>query len=529
MKNWLKIFCTVLLLGVAGTAQAEEFYSVRKGDTLLSRFGPKAAPQVCKLNKLQNCDRIVVGQKLLLPDNVGGLRITDSQPPRPSCVNLGATPWNKYGSTKLRLQGIERNSGLTAEEKVEAKAKVQAGVGESILLTSEMRFSTMSSRGKNGQPVFVRNVEVCTPEKGGRVEVTRIWKLSTGTVLAEPVSCGNIGTIVLPPVVAKTTSSLPASVAPSTPLLVVEGLTPTPAPVALVPSVTAESTPAPLPPLSAFAEPRDAFEWEVIAGAGVWDNNLANGTWQYGEAMLSAILPDGYRLGIGLFAMKGAGDSKLSTYHWNERAYGPQVGFKRNFLKNQLDQFGQQSELPAQFGIKLRYLDDSAKGGDRDSGYAMKQTGHKVGLSVEYAERRSEDLTVGVNAEVWRYSDGQITSTWAGDKPQDRGSANLNLWAQYRHSDDWQSRGVLGLSHQNWDALNYFRLSVEARYKETVMCGPSLALALNKPEAYAQVARHDLTTLGFACRLELGGVIRTLDREKRENGVEYVGPVPSAP
>ena len=546
MMKWLEVFCAVLLFGAVGAVQAADtnenvfVYQVRTRDTL-SRVFPREWAPVCNLNKklglLTNCNVLRTNQLIAVPFDVLGVdllsmsladvKYANAHPnagKEKRCVNLGATPWNKFDSMELRLQGIKQNPLLTPEEKVEAKAKVQTMAGENIILTSAMNFSTMSSRGKNGQPVYANNVRVCTVEQGGRVEVTKIWKLSTGTVLAEPLSCGNIGTIVLPPPPTAKPQPLAPVVPPAPPAL-----------VPVVPPVVVEQPrlpafqPAPLPPISAFAQTRDAFEWEVIAGAGVWDDNLAHGTWQYGEAMLSAILPDGYRLGIGAFGMHGAGDSKLSAYHWNEKAHGPQIGFKRNFLKSQTDQFGQQVELPAQFGIKLRYLHDGSQGGNPESGYAMAQTGRRVGLYLEYAERQSEDLTVGVNGEIWRYNDGRITSTWSGDKPQDRGSANLNLWGQYRHSDDWQTRGIVGLSHQNWDQLNYFRLSAEVRYKETVMCGPSLALALNKPEAYAQVARHDLTTLGFSCRLELGGVIRTLDREQRKNGVEYVGPVPLTP
>ncbi|MDP2837777.1 MAG: hypothetical protein Q8O53_00670, partial [Candidatus Moranbacteria bacterium] len=133
---------------------------------------------------------------------------------------------------------------------------------------------------------------------------------------------------------------------------------------------------------------------------------------------------------------------------------------------------------------------------------------------------------VGGSAEVWRSYDRHITSTWSGDKPQDRGSVSASLWAQYRHNDDWQTRGVVTLAHQNWDKLNLLRGSAELRYKETLICGPSVALALNKPAAYSGVHKSDLTTLGFSCRLELGGIIRTTVREADEAAVKYVGQVP---
>jgi hypothetical protein len=285
-------------------------------------------------------------------------------------------------------------------------------------------------------------------------------------------------------------------------------------------AVTSEA----LLPISAFPT-KDIAEWEAIVGAGVWDNKLAHGKWHYGEAAVTAILPDGYRLGGGVYGMWGSGASETSDYRWRERGYGPQLVLKRNFLKEQQDEFGQTSLMPAMWGLKLRYLpNDRVSGRDPVSGYAQTQDGKKLGLYAEYIERTSPDWLLGVNGEVWHSYDRRITSTWSGDKPQDRGSMSANVFAQYRVDDEWQVRGILGVSHQNWDKLNFANAALEGRYRETLMFGPRLSVALNKPDAYKDVARGDLTTLGAFIRLELGDTFRVWDREAREDSVRYVGP-----
>lgn len=278
-------------------------------------------------------------------------------------------------------------------------------------------------------------------------------------------------------------------------------------------------------PLSAFPAENE-LEWELIVGAGVWENNLAHGNWQYAEGALSARLKDGYRLGGGFYGSKGRGSDETSDYAWKERTgFGPQLVAKRNFLKAQESESGTMM-LPAGWSLKARYLpNDSVKGGNPGSGYSMSQSGKKYGLYADYAERTSPDSIWGMTAEKWWYRDGKIQSTWSGDTPQDRGSWNVNVYRQERINDDWQVRGIAGASHQDWDKLNFFNLTAEMRYQETVMFGPRLALPLNKPAAYRDVSRGDLVTPGAFVRVELGGVIRLSDREHREGDVQYLGSV----
>jgi hypothetical protein len=307
---------------------------------------------------------------------------------------------------------------------------------------------------------------------------------------------------------------------------------PKPVPLVETPKVSVPRELPPVVPPTISAIPaknvmREVAEYEAIVGDGVWDNRLAHGDWQYGEASIMAILPDGHRLGGGVYGMRGSGESDNSAYSWKEHGWGPQLVLKKNFTKEHEDQFGQSVEYPAMWGIKFRHIgNDYVSGGNPVSGYHQTQTGKKNGVFAEYGEQVSLDWKWGVTGEIWESYDRKIASTWSGDKPQDRGSWALNAYAQQRLNDDWQVRYVAGASHQNWDDLDYLNLQAEARYKETVMCGPRVSLALNHPETYRGIAQSDLTTWGAFCRVETFGVIRAYDKQEREDAVQKVGTVP---
>ncbi len=204
----------LLILGWVGSAQAVEvtsevpFYQVKSGETLSGRFGSRVGAKVCQLGKklgyIEDCNRIKAGQWIPVPDNVSGVTViyksvtlpkrsvTVSETPAPACVNLNVAPLNRYGSLRLRLEGIDANPELTAEEKAEAKALVSLERGVRGLVSSDMVFKAMPFRSKDGTIKFLRDVRICAPEQGGRPEAMETWKLSTGKTLADMLSCGNI-------------------------------------------------------------------------------------------------------------------------------------------------------------------------------------------------------------------------------------------------------------------------------------------------------------------------------------------------
>lgn len=492
------------------------YYTFQDGDRMFQLFGKSGALKVQKANPglIKDMDRIRKGDTVLVPADVKIHKM-----PAFRFVDCSRT---KKGFCEYKNPGGDKMCGVRSHEKAlvnpqeygltaEQAATVMGDKGERVLLPSGTRLSALSFGHGHWQGPIVLMRDMWAHRKA----------VIGGKTYLEFDACCNLATMEAPP-----------EPVPPEPEPIPE---PPPAPVEESPSVIPEPPQEPkepeegsppVPPLSAFPAEND-FEWELIAGAGTWDNRLAHGTWQYAEGALLWKLRDGYAVGAGFFGMRGEGESETSAYTWKESAgFGPQLVLKRNYRTEQEDEFGQSVLLPAGWTVKLRFLgNDKVSGGDPVSGYHMTQRGEKLGLYGEYYERKSLDWLWGVNAENWWYGDGKIQSTWSGDKPQDRGSWNANVYAQYRVNDDWQVRGIAGVSHQNWDRLNFLNLTAEARYKETFMFGPRVSFALNKPDAYRDIARGDLTTLGAFVRLELGGMIREKDRQIREESVQYVGPV----
>ncbi len=491
------------------------YYTFRDGDRMFQLFGKSGALKVQQANPelIKDINRIRKGDTVLVPADVKihkmpAFRIVDCSRTRKGFCEYRNPGGDKMCGVRSHEKALTspQEYGLTAEQ----AATVMGDKGERVLLPSGTRLSALSFGHGHWQGPVVLMKDMLAHRKA----------VIGGKTYLEFDACCNLATMEVPP-----------EPVPLEPEPIPE---PPPAPVEEPPPVIPEPPqepkepeegPPPVPPLSAFPVENE-LEWEAIVGAGVWNNGLANGKWWYGEGLLSVKLGDGYSLGIGPFYAAGKGESETSAYTWRESTgWGPQVGLKRNYRAEQTDEFGQTVLLPAGWQLKARFLShDKVSGGNPESGYHNTQWGKKIGVYGEYFERKSLDWLYGVSGEIWHYYDGRIRSTWSGDKPQDRGSWNANVYAQYRINDDWQARGIAGVAHQNWDRLNYLNLTAEMRYRETLMFGPRLSLALNKPDTYRDIGRGDLTTLGAFVRLELGGIIRQKDREVREESVVFVGP-----
>ncbi len=269
MKNWLVTFCIMVLLGVhVGAVKAEQsaFYIVRQGDTLLSRFGPRAAMPVCQLNKLPNCNRIFVGQALRLPDNVRGrddmmvyrnvatmqARIAPAvRQQGQACITLGAAPFNPEHSLARTLQGIDLLTTLSPEQKALAKKKV--GVGERTTkdeLVGHQVFKEMlyQSHSRRRGVVHIYDKRICSPEQGGRPEVMDTYYLGKGVFLSTPRRCGNVSVFAKPLV-------LPQPVPPPA----VISYEPQPEPLVVV-------APSPEPSAVTPKEVLRRWDWELVVG-----------------------------------------------------------------------------------------------------------------------------------------------------------------------------------------------------------------------------------------------------------------------
>lgn len=529
MAALLAVFAALAFLGTA--AQAADLscavtHTVKKGETLSGvlvslgiRPSQNNVSNVVVASSLKDPNMILIGQKLCIPQ---GIKVSVNKPVKvklvvdaPQCINLGRAPFNWSNSLELRLKGIDLNPDLTSAEKIEAKAKITAGPGKKQLITSDMVFKSMPFQGKDGKVHFLNNVKVCTPEQGGRTEAIETWILSTGTIVGDPLRCGNISVVLIPKRPVPVPELPPVEpVKPEPPVFVeppkvIEPPKVEPPPVDEIP-------PFHVTPEEVAGKPR----CEAQAGVGAYGNRVYHGKWAYGET-ICYIWKDGeWQAGPGIFAMYGDGHSMGSAFRNKEYGIGFQVGAQRNWIndKNRL----------SSFDLKLRFLPwDKSWGSNNDSGYAFTQRGKKIGLYTSYAERttgESDGPLVGVIGEYWKSFGQKVDSTWSAQPVQDRGSIAAYAFYDTKLSDDgkWRIRYLGGIAHTNWDSQNWLRLSPEFRYNEWLMFGPQLTLPIGISQANLPMTAHDLTTLGAFVRVELGKPVREADAKQREGQLEFI-------
>lgn len=494
------------LVARAAPAKTVTTYVVKKGDTLYGLFGP-AYRKVAVLNGLKDPNRIRVGQKLLIPEHMG-VRVGAVSGFREKALK-GDFHWNP---------GMDKLSAIPSRgPKALRRAVAGLAADEASLL-----WDRLVSMPANGRFTLEKERLVASLDDGTRLD------MRDGIMIGATTAIRYRGDLRLRKSLKETGLTAISIgdrwvVSPKVCSNVATGVRLVPSPS--VPSVTEDEGGMPMSAIPGENEGNEILKWELIAGAGTWDNNLAHGDWRYAEGTLLVPFGDGFAAGPGFYGMAGSGSSETSSYTWTESGFGPQVALRRDYLKERKDEFGQTELLPAGWGIKARYIpNDHVSGGN--GSYNMTQTGKKFGLYGEVYERTSEDWEYGLIGEYWNSFDEHIRSTWSGDRPQDRGSWNANAYAQHSFDKDWALRGIVGVSHQNWDGLNWLNVTPEVRYQSWLRFGPRFSIALNKPEhLYGDVSHGDLFTVGAFVRVELGDVIRESDRTDRQASVEAIGVV----
>ncbi len=482
----LAVFAMLMFAVLAfGTANAET-YSVKKGDCL-SKIGKKydvSWKVLARENQLKNPNLIFPRQKINIPENF-------------EWEHANANPFKGTLDEALVLLGYpEEVSDLLK------KVEVENDHFEIGKIVSGDKIAAMTF-GKN----IVKKDVISRVKKDLAVKIYTVTVQDKKYQLIYPLICGNWSRIDI---------LIPAPETPKAP----ETILP---PVEKEVQVPGESVTAPEEiPLAEVPEIKSerAIEHEPIIGAWIWDNKLAHGWGGYGEYMawLREEYPWGYANGwspgAGIYGYYSEGDTETSPhYWWVERGWGPQIGLKY---------IGETKEgKPWQWQAKLRYVWEHTHG-ENIAGYEMHQDNTKLGLYTEVLKRTEPKWIIGATAEGWYALDRDINSTWSGDKPSNRTTLAVNALAQYKMNDDWQVRGVIGPFYQGWDKLWGLRASAEARYKETVMFGPQLAIfPFGLSKVYDGIANAgDLTTLTGFVRVELGATVRNLDRNIRMEKVK---------
>jgi len=98
------------------------------------------------------------------------------------------------------------------------------------------------------------------------------------------------------------------------------------------------------------------------------------------------------------------------------------------------------------------------------------------------------------SAILWR----SIDSSWSGETPGNRNTANVGLFSQYKFTRNLQGRVTLSGLYQGWDKKSGIELSPEIRINETVMLGVKGAVIGGE------------TVITGSIRLELGKPLRAL-------------------
>lgn len=301
--------CVALLLGAA--AYAGDFHVVRKGDTLSALFGARAG-QVCQLNKLSNCNKIVVGQKL----HVSNVAVR-AEPA--SCMTLGAAPFNPEHKMSRLREGIELLTTLSPEQKALAQKKVAFEERErNRELVGRQVFKEMLYQSKTGKVVHVYDKPICTPEQGGQPEVMDTYDLGGGVFLAIPKRCGNVAVFMKP--VPPQPKPIPVVVPPV---------------VVPVPPI---ATPAPVPTPEPKEVPKaDGAVYEHQVDAYVGYGKVWHGPSHYGYAGFDWYLKqwvfvdeDGktHRLGFGADYSAGSGQAGTDgKFNWDALTLRP-VAYK---------------------------------------------------------------------------------------------------------------------------------------------------------------------------------------------------------
>lgn len=211
MKHIVRFIVLLLaFFGMSGAWAVESsIHVVKRGETL-SRIAGKNWKQVCELNKLQNCGRIVVGQKLILNPVGSGTRSLSRSGSAPS-TKSGVFAWKNVGAAPLhgdRCGGrdeatINREAwdylGLAKAEQVLLEQQISERKHQGLYLKPGDHFEAVAFCQK-GKVSFKYNVVAAWPKE--KVVYARSYTLTDGRVLYWVLNCNNwvlLGPAVSPP------------------------------------------------------------------------------------------------------------------------------------------------------------------------------------------------------------------------------------------------------------------------------------------------------------------------------------------
>ena len=503
IKTFVMIFA--LFFGMATQVEAR-VHTVQAGETL-SGIAGNNWKAVCTMNHIEDCDKIDVGQKIVLPESMPAQAETSrvKQSVRPvvskqtksakveaQCIQLGADPYNAKNAMFRAVDGIKALTTLTDVQKDLAVRMYMAHKQDSQFYANEIQTVPVDGRvfaemlsGSGSVVKHTYQKPICAVQG----ESMETYDLGDGVYLAIPEICGN------PSVFISEETSVESEIE------IVEEPIPEPEEEMIFP-VHAEESKSELP-------------CDLQAGVGVYANSVYRGAWGYAEGLCYVFKHGEWQHGPGFYVMGGGGESLTSTYSNTEYGLGLQYGLQHNFINER--------NFPSTFEVKARWLPWDHMEGSNDEGYFVEQDGQKLGVYGSYYEKHGDKL-FGLIGEAWWSFDESVESSWSGQQAQDRGT--LGVFGLYEHalgeSENWRLRWILGWQYTNWDSQNWLRFIPEFRYHEWLMIGPQLSLPLGISDANVPLNFADLVTIGAFIRVELGNIIRNIDADHREGQLEFI-------
>lgn len=518
-KIFALIAILIALVFSGATSASEHVYVVKKGDSLwkIGKMFNTDWKEIAKFNQIENPEIIYPGQEIFINGNnfiekgdfiikkVSGKRdpferLIYPKPEKTVVVakkaagivflngtinpklytdeEIGDDPWKGDLSELLMKFGYPEDKAIALEEKVKTGNSEDFGhirSGDAFWMGS----------GKNKVGYYTMSL---TDKK--RLIATKVY-FTEGYSVQINLWCGN-------PIVG---IEIPKKEILVQPAAEIPQIMQVPAPITQIPQI------------SFPAVPKAPWCWEhqPIAGAGAWDNALANGRFAYGEYLLYLKkCSSEWSYGAGVYGIYGEGNSEISSYEWEEWGIGPQIAVKRYWFYK--DDKGKRR--PQQWEMKLRLIWEDTNG-ENDEGYRMSQDNLKAGIYTEYVRQMSDRWHLIFIGEGWLAFDKSISSTWSGDSPQERSQLMGGIYAQYKYNNDWQFRFGGGPFFQDWDDMTGLHIRAEARWKEIIMFGPYANLFAWKSSVYDGTSLGDLQTIGGFVRVEFGNPIRKWDQKRR--------------
>lgn len=224
-------------------------------------------------------------------------------------------------------------------------------------------------------------------------------------------------------------------------------------------------------------------------------------------ANVGAIYP-----GVGFLGSYTTGQTKNSTYKYDEWAIGPLGGVKAFGEDDTGRPWMVEIDVAPQFyGVK----------GHNKEGYYNDQKGIKANVRVEANKITGESSVIGAFAEGnIPIATTSFKSSWKGDKRSNRGSAEIGVYKITPINDDWDYELSASLMKGFWDRQAFGKIiPLELIYRNRLRLGGGVSLPLGISNAYKGASFGDLVTPLALIQYDTGPDVKKIDAKVKSKRV----------